>query len=114
MKRNKKLRFYYLLHYISEDFSIGFKIEGISFELFMAKANFREGPLLVWHGERDIATIINDSGQWNSDMPLAKMFDDNPNSMWHSSGESVNKPKSLKFQFRVSPILLKNTYHIFF
>ena len=72
----------------------------------MAKANFREGPLLVWHGERDIATIINDAGEWNSDSSLTKMFDDNPNSMWHSGGEAKNKPKSLKFQFRVSSNLI--------
>ena len=111
MKRNKKLRFYY---YISKGFSIDFKIEGISFELFMAKANFREGPLLVWHGERDIATIINEAGEYSKNNLLSNMFDDNPNTMWHSGGEFNNKPKSLKIQFRVSPILLKNTYYMFF
>ena len=47
----------------------------------------REGPLLVWNGQEDIATAINEAGVWTEpgrDFSFGKMFDENPNSCWHS------------------------------
>ena len=67
---------------------------------------FRQGPLLVWNGQNDIATIVNEAGERdfkleNTDFSLKNMFDENPKTCWHSGVES-KPPRTIKIFFKVS------------
>ena len=55
----------------------------------------------TWHGENDIAYVLNEAGSH----PLfgeSLMFDSDPGTFWHSDEENNHKSKIIRFQFRVS------------
>ena len=64
------------------------------------------GRPFVWHGERDIATVVNQAGEWSSDYVVDNMFDDSAITLWHSNGAMQSKPKVIGFEFKVSKVLL--------
>ena len=76
------------------------------------KKRFLDGPLLVWHGQEHMATIIDEMGgaerhAANKHNPMSYCFDDRLEP-WFQSGDSfLDKPKSLRIEFKVSPILAK-------
>ena len=62
---------------------------------------------LIWHGERDIARVINQAGEWNSNYSVDNMFDDSATTLWHSNGAMRTMPKVIGFEFKVKSSLLK-------
>ena len=64
--------------------------------------SFRQGPLLVWNGQNDIATVVNEAGEHTSgNHSLKNMFDENPKTCWHSIAP-YKAPQSIKIFFKVS------------
>ena len=64
----------------------------------------RQGPLLVWNGQADIATAINEAGVWREngrDFSFGNIFDENPNTCW-ASANSTGGPNKIKIVFKVS------------
>ena len=65
--------------------------------------SFRQGPLLVWNGQADIATVVNEAGIYKEngrDFSVENMFDENPNTCWHSQNQ--NGPHTIKIFLKVS------------
>ena len=68
----------------------------------------RTGSLLCWHGQERIATVVNQAGVWEHQVGNIKlggvnnMFDENPNTCWHSSENMRDKPKTMRIEFKVS------------
>ena len=60
----------------------------------------------IWHGESDIADVVNHAGFWVDPKGIShnepKIFDDEPNSLWHSAVEYKDKDKIIGFEFKVS------------
>ena len=72
-------------------------------------AKFREGSLLVWNGQEHMATVIDEMGlaerhKKNKCNPVSMLFDDCRGSWVQSDDSFLQKPKSLKIEFKVSPI----------
>ena len=72
-------------------------------------AKVREGPLLVWYGEEPLATVIDEMGlaerhKVNQKNPVCMLFDNCTHSWVQSADSFLRKPKSLKIEFKVSPI----------
>ena len=68
-----------------------------------------DGPLSVWNGQSGIASITNDAGEWpHGDQGglLENMFDGNLDTFWHSSGTTVNDPKTIKIEFKVTKTMI--------
>ena len=63
---------------------------------------------LIWHGERDIARVINQAGEWNSNYSVDNMFDDSATTLWHSSRAMQSKPKVIGFEFKVKTFSLRD------
>ena len=71
--------------------------------------NIRQGPLLVWNGEKRLAKITNTAGVWTGPChnewgvggDLCHMFDGNPKTYWHSHSSKENDPKIIKIEFKV-------------
>ena len=64
-----------------------------------------DGPLSVWNGQSRLAEMSNDAGEWPHGEQgglLENMFDGNPETFWHSDGNTVNATKTLKIEFKVS------------
>ena len=66
---------------------------------------FRNGPVLVWNGQDDIAMVVNEAGERdfkleNRDFSLKNMFDENPKTCWCS--QNKEGPHTIKIFFRVS------------
>ena len=61
----------------------------------------------IWHGERDIATVVNQAGVWDSNYAVDNMFDDSATTLWHSSRAMQSKPKVIGFEFKVKNVLFK-------
>ena len=62
----------------------------------------RQGPLLVWNGQADIATAINEAGVWREtgrDFSFGNIFDENPNTCWASANGAG--PNTIKIVFKV-------------
>ena len=61
-------------------------------------------PLLVWHGESDIAILQNNAGEWTPtdsyNFVVGNMFDDDESTLWHSGNDMANVPKSLVIEFK--------------
>ena len=61
-------------------------------------------PLLVWHGESDIAILQNNAGEWTPNDSynffVGNMFDDDESTFWHSGNDMANVPKSLVIEFK--------------
>ena len=75
----------------------------------MAKTNVREGGLLVWHGQEHMASIIDEMGgakrhKCNDNNPICMLFDNHVGSWYQSSDSFLQEPKSLRIEFKVSPI----------
>ena len=65
----------------------------------------RQGPLLVWNGQERIASITNKAGVWphgTKGGDVCHMFDENLETFWHSGQSTVNVPKIIKIEFKVS------------
>ena len=60
---------------------------------------------LIWHGERDIATVVNKAGEWSSDYVVDNMFDDSTTTLWHSNGAMRSEQKVIGFEFKVRALL---------
>lgn len=54
-----------------------------------------------WHGEKDIATVINKAGNMFGRYPVSNMFDDQPTTSWISSVAMKYKDKVLGIKFKV-------------
>ena len=66
-----------------------------------------DGPLSVWNGEEELASIANDAGEWPHGEQgglLQNMFDGNLDTFWHSSGTTVNDAKTIKIEFKVKKL----------
>ena len=64
-----------------------------------------DGPLSVWNGQEELASITNDAGEWEHGEQgglLQNMFDGNLETFWHSSGTTVNDAKTIKIEFKVN------------
>ena len=71
----------------------------------MSPAVTIDGPLSVWNGQDELASITNDAGEWpHGDQGglLENMFDGNLDTFWHSSGTTVNNAKTIKMEFKVT------------
>ena len=71
----------------------------------MSPAVTIDGPLSVWNGQDELASITNDAGEWpHGDQGglLENMFDGNLDTFWHSSGTTVNNAKTIKIEFKVT------------
>ena len=59
----------------------------------------------IWHGDYDIADVANHAGFWVDPKGIShnepKLFDDEPNSLWHSAVEYKDKDKIIGFEFKV-------------
>ena len=62
----------------------------------------------IWHGERDIATVVNQAGVWDSNYAVDNMFDDSATTLWHSSRAMQSKPKVIGFEFKVKTFSLRD------
>ena len=76
------------------------------------------GPMLVWNGEKSLATVTTNAGEWRhpdgwrtrpkkepyAGGELQNMFDELPNTFWHSGARFENGPKKVKIQFKVGLI----------
>ena len=69
---------------------------------FNQQATVRTGSLLCWHGQERIAKIENQAGIHSEPYQVKNMFDENSNSLWHSSGDMKNRPKTMRICFKVS------------
>ena len=79
--------------------------EEIIYTLFTALTTTIDGPLSVWNGQEELATIINDAGEWPHGEQgglLQNMFDGNLETFWHSSGTTVNDAKTIKVEFKLN------------
>ena len=60
----------------------------------------------IWHGESDIADVVNHAGFWVDPKGIShdepKIFDDEPNSLWHSAVKYRDTDKMIGFEFKVS------------
>ena len=65
----------------------------------------------IWHGERDIATVVNQAGVWDSNYAVDNMFDDSATTLWHSSRAMQSKPKVIAFEFKVKEVLLVEKFN---
>ena len=68
-------------------------------------SKLEDGPLSVWNGQDELASITNDAGEWSHGDQgglLENMFDGNLDSFWHSSGTTVNDAKTIKMEFKVT------------
>ena len=56
----------------------------------------------IWYGESELATISNNGGEWDG-KPLSNMFDNDGNTIWHSSGHwySRRHQKTITIEFHV-------------
>ena len=67
----------------------------------------------IWHGESDIADVVNHAGFWVNEEGIphdeSKIFDDEPNSLWHSAVEYKDKDKIIGFEFKV--IFFSQIFH---
>ena len=56
----------------------------------------------IWYGESELATISNDAGHMNNYV-FSNIFDNNANTMWHSSGHwySRRHEKTVTIDFHV-------------
>ena len=73
--------------------------------LFTALTTTIDGPLSVWNGQEELASITNDAGEWPHGEQgglLQNMFDGNLETFWHSSGATVNDAKTIKIEFKVN------------
>ena len=73
------------------------------------------GPLLVWSGQEELATISTNAGswdhsKWNQGGELKHMFDENPKTFWHCREDFVYKTKIIKIEFKVSLAVSHNYY----
>ena len=59
------------------------------------------GPLRVWYGDSDIATVSNNSEIWNGDFKVENMFDENADTSWHSAARYQNFAKTMRVNFKV-------------
>ena len=70
---------------------------------------YETGPLSVWYGDANIATLTSPNGNWPGH-PRANMFDENANTCWHSGPEFEQSAKTMKVAFKVKfHILYKDT-----
>ena len=69
---------------------------------FNQQATVRTGSLLCWHGQERIARVVNKAGIFDENFQVKNMFDENSNSLWHSSGDMKNRPKTMRICFKVS------------
>ena len=56
----------------------------------------------IWNGEKDVAQVVNQAGQWSSGHSVSKMFDSNPKTCWHSGRQNTNNLKIIGVHFHVS------------
>ena len=62
-------------------------------------------PLLTWHGESDVATYSTDGGVWDPiygeslTYDVDNLFDDDTESIWHSSADRTNSVKTFTIIF---------------
>ena len=64
-----------------------------------------DGPLSVWNGQEELATITNDAGEWPHGEQgglLQNMFDGNLETFWHSSSVTYKDAKTIKIEFKVN------------
>ena len=54
----------------------------------------------TWHGEDDIATLVNHAGFSIKD-PESKMFDNDSETFWHSSFDHESDEKKIGIEFKV-------------
>ena len=74
--------------------------------VFSDKSSFSENNLVqIWHGDSTIAETTTDADEL---MPyeLQNMFDDDPNTMWHSATNHRNKDKTITIDFVVSKLFI--------
>ena len=75
------------------------------YHICMKKLPYEHNPLLTWHGEPDVATITNDGGEWDAiygettTYELGNLFDDDSESIWHSSKDTSNQKQTLTITF---------------
>ena len=72
----------------------------------------RSGPMLVWNGEKRLATGTTKAGEWrhregwekgtpDNGGEVHNMFDELPHTFWHNAMTSENVPKNIKIVFKV-------------
>lgn len=65
----------------------------------------RGPPQLIWHGENDIATVVNQAGEWSDQYVVDNMFDDSYTTLWHSHNAFGTKLKIIGFEFKVRKLV---------
>ena len=73
----------------------------LNFSFFcLSLAQLRTGPLSVWYGDANIATLTSPNGNWPG-FSRPNMFDENANTCWHSAREFERSAKTMKVAFKV-------------
>ena len=62
------------------------------------------GPLRVWYGDSDIATVSNKSGILDENFKVENMFDENADTSWHSAARYTHLAKTMRVDFKVCNI----------
>jgi len=57
---------------------------------------------LIWHGESDVAKVVNKAGEWNYQYIVDNMFDGKGSTSWHSNGAMRTKVKVIGVEFKRS------------
>ena len=74
----------------------------INFTFFyLSLAQPGAGPLSVWYGDANIATLTSPNGWWNEDYTRGNMFDEDANTCWHSARQFEQSTKLMKVAFKV-------------
>merc|ERR1719394_1364091 len=73
-------------------------------KILYRESNVENGPILVWYGESDIATLTNNAGEWppagSINYNIGNMFDDDASTLWHSGEDNRIMPKPLVIEFK--------------
>ena len=76
----------------------------------------RSGPMLVWNGQKRLATVTTKAGEWrhregwggkgtaDNGGEVNNMFDELPHTFWHSAMTSEDVPKNIKIVFKVKKL----------